>query len=142
MRPMLVILGVLVLWVGMNLGMNRSGPEVVPWRADLATAKAEAQQSSKPLLLYFTATWCGPCKEMKRSVFSRQEVAAALNDVVPVKIDIDRDPSFAAAHHVNAVPTFILIDNAGTTLGVGEGFMPASRLVDWVSKTVSKARQK
>ena len=142
MRPMLVILGVLVLWVGLNFWMNRSAPEVVPWRADVEAARAESHQSSKPLLLYFTATWCGPCQEMKRSVFSRQEVATALNDVVPVKIDIDRAQSFAAAHHVKAVPTFILADPAGTTLGVGEGFMPASGFADWVSKTVSKARQK
>ena len=36
------------------------------WSDDLETARAQARREDKPLLVYFTADWCGYCREAKR----------------------------------------------------------------------------
>src|SRR4051812_16868477 len=51
--------------------------EKLAWRTDVTFAKLqeEAKAQHKPVLVDVYATWCGPCKEMDRDVYSRQDVA-------------------------------------------------------------------
>ena len=55
-------------------------------------------------LEYYTAAWCGPCKNMKPII---AELQAAGWDVV--KIDVDEQPALASRNGVMAMPTFIFI---------------------------------
>ena len=84
--------------------------EMVPWRDSFADARKESRQSGKPVLAYFTATWCGPCQQMKHTTWASPQVEAALRDYVPVKIDVDRDGKTAGAFGINQVPTYLLIE--------------------------------
>src|SRR3954452_11338201 len=86
--------------------------ELVPWRHDFTAATAEAKQSGKPLFLYFTASWCGPCQEMRRTTWSDAEVERALAAYVPVKIDVDEHPDLARRYRVDEFPTF-MVQSAG-----------------------------
>src|SRR5262245_12642420 len=62
----------------------------VAWAADYATAEQQAAQSGKPLLLFFTGTWCVPCRIMKRNVWADEQVASLVNTkFIPVMIDMD-----------------------------------------------------
>src|SRR5438045_9357011 len=64
--------------------------EVVPWTSDYAAAKQQAAAQHKLVLLYFTATWCGPCQEMKHTTFADREVERAVTaKLVQVKLDVD-----------------------------------------------------
>lgn len=60
-----------------------------------------------PLLAYFTAKWCPPCR-MIAPIFEQlaEENHKSINFV---KIDIDKSEltSIVSAHNVSAVPTFI-----------------------------------
>jgi thiol:disulfide interchange protein DsbD len=42
----------------------------IPWMEDYASAKQLAEQSSRPLLIDFGASWCGACGELERHTFS------------------------------------------------------------------------
>src|ERR1043165_4365994 len=69
-----------------NAGCSRS--EHLPWSSELAVAKVRATQEGKNLLVDFTgSTWCGPCKQLGRSVFVSREFAALSKDVVLVSLD-------------------------------------------------------
>ncbi len=62
---------------------------------------------SKPELLDFSATWCGPCKMQKPHL---EKVEAELGDQVDVKeIDVDNNQSLAAQYGIQAVPTLIIV---------------------------------
>ena len=87
--------------------------ERIPWRTDYVAATAEAKQTGKPLFLYFTASWCGPCQSLKATTWADAEIDAALRAYVPVKIDIDDHPDLAAEYRVQAVPTFIVVAQTG-----------------------------
>ena len=66
----------------------------------------EIIQSEKPVLVDFTATWCGPCKMMAPIL---HEVKAAMGDKVTIiKIDVDKNPEVSSQFQVQSVPTLII----------------------------------
>jgi thioredoxin 1 len=66
-------------------------------------------QSETPVLVDFSAEWCGPCK-MLAPVLS--EVKKKVGDKVKIiKIDIDKNPKLAASFKVQSVPTMIVFQN-------------------------------
>lgn len=114
------------------IGKLREPKSIIPWRSDLAAAQKESRESRKPALLYFTATWCGPCQRMASETFSKAEVAHALEQFVPVKIDIDKDRSTTEHYQIDGVPTFVQIDDDGKVVKQITGGMDASDFLAWI----------
>ena len=106
--------------------------EIVPWRTDLPAAREEAKRDSKPLLLYFTASWCGPCQEMKHVTWSDTAVEMKLRNFVPVKIDIDANQQLAQQYVIDGIPAFVLLDKAGDVERQTSGFMEPMQFLAWL----------
>ena len=68
----------------------------IAWADNYASAQQQAADSGKPIILYFTGTWCVPCRKMKRQVWADERVMALVNaQFIPVAIDVD-NPDHAA----------------------------------------------
>jgi len=92
----------------------------------MATKFHELIQSEKPVLVDFTATWCGPCKMMAPIL---QQVKDQLKDEVTiVKIDIDRNPEITQHFSIQGVPT-LMIFRDGDLKWRQSGVIPANNLV-------------
>lgn len=109
----------------------------VAWAKDYATAQQQAAQSDKPMLLFFTATWCVPCRIMKRTVWADEQVAAEVNaQFIPMTLYVD-DPDAAAAfnrYRVGATPTTIITDPEGNALQQIQGKIDKPQFLEWLDE--------
>lgn len=109
-------------------------PEKIAWRDDLTAAQRDASAANKPVLLYFTASWCGPCQRMRREVWTEQRVAEAMNAYVPVRIDIDRQPALARQYNVQSIPTMAELDSEGAVVRLIDHGVSADEMTEWLRR--------
>lgn len=77
------------------------------------TFEAEVLKSTKPVLVDFFATWCGPCK-MQAPVL--EALAQELGDSVTIgKVDIDQDTELSIQYGVMSVPTLMVFRDGKIT---------------------------
>lgn len=76
---------------------------------DGTTFDAVVLKSEKPVLVDFSATWCGPCRAMEPAL---KTVAADNKDnVLVVKVNVDDAADLCTKYGVRAVPTLVLFKN-------------------------------
>ena len=91
----------------------------IAWADNYTSAQQQAANSGKPIILYFTAKWCVPCRIMKRQVWADEQVTASVNaQFIPVAIDLDNpdNAEVLARYNVSGTPVTIVTDPQGNAL--------------------------
>ncbi|MDZ7592673.1 MAG: thioredoxin family protein [Rubrivivax sp.] len=86
--------------------------------ADIERAFAQARAERKPVLLYWGATWCPPCNQLKATFFNRQDFAALSKSFVAVHVDGDRPGAqkLGRRFKVSGYPTMVLFTPEGAEI--------------------------
>ncbi|ANM29202.1 thioredoxin [Acidobacteria bacterium Mor1] len=102
-------------------------------KADDSNFESEVLQSKQPVVVDFSASWCGPCKKLEPIV---DEVAGDYGEKVKVvKVDVDSAPGTAAKFAVLSVPTLLFIRD-GQVKDQHVGLLSKQQLVDRVEKVL------
>jgi thioredoxin 1 len=110
----------------------------IAWADDYAAAQQQASQTGKPMILFFTAKWCVPCRIMKRTVWADDEVESTVNSgFIPVMIYVDAPDTATAAierYSIGGTPTTIITDAEGNVLERVEGGIGKSDFLQLLAK--------
>jgi thioredoxin 1 len=91
--------------------------------------ETEVLKSQQPVLVYFWAAWCGPCKLMASTV---NTAANAYGDRLKiVKMEVDPNPITVKQYQIEGVPAFRLVKD-GQLLGATEGAIGKDKLLSFI----------
>ncbi len=124
------------------------------WVGNPDAALSEAARTGKPILIDFFGVWCPPCNQYDERVFNGRKFRNLSKNLVLLKMDADRESSFALKSHlkVGGYPTLILAKPGGTGISIDSkvrgveslseigrvvGFRPEAELVSEIGELLS-----
>lgn len=95
-----------------------------------AEFKNEVLQAPQPVLVYFWAPWCGPCRLMSPIM---DGIAESYGDRLKViKMEVDPNPESVKAYKVEGVPALRLFQQ-GEMIASQEGAIPKQKIEEFLS---------
>ncbi len=108
------------------------------WEEALAKSKKE----NKLIFLDAYASWCGPCKMLSRSVFTKANVGEFFNaNFINYKMDMEKHkdgPRLARKYGLRAYPTLYFIDGNENLNNLSVGYVNDKQLIEFANKAVQK----
>lgn len=92
----------------------------------------KVKESSKPVLVDFFATWCGPCRQMLPIV---TEISEEMSDIAVYKMDVDEAPNTPETLDIQSLPTLIIFKD-GKEIARKTGPMLKSELTTWIKSNI------
>jgi thioredoxin 1 len=111
----------------------------------ISEALKKAEELSMPVFVDVYASWCGPCKMMKRNTFSNENVGLLFNEKF-INIMIDGDTKegkvFSKTYKVKGYPTLLFLDSQGKVLSFNQGFHSSNQLMKIASQILKTYENK
>lgn len=111
------------------------------YKGTYADALEKGKKENKLILLYFTATWCGPCKYMQQYIFPNAALKSYINqNYIALKFDIDTKEGkliYVKSHQPKGpmgVPAFIIMNNREEVLKKKAGAMKLVQFQEFLLK--------
>ena len=112
----------------------------IDWKMSYRQAADEAARDGKLLLVSVTASWCGPCRQMKQLTFTDSRVIQLVQtDYVALTIDADEHPELVTGFGVEAYPTTFVVSPDLTIVKRMSGFQSAGDMVTTLRSLANSA---
>ena len=126
MKKLFIYMAALVVLVSCNSKSEQNANEAIDSnetvKSEMPVANSEDEgqtewikqttiMSSKPMVIDFWATWCGPCKELAPILDELEQKHKG--DVIFQRIDVDKEPELAQEFNVEAIPMLLFVTPKG-----------------------------
>lgn len=102
-------------------------------------ALEKAKTENKPIFLDLYATWCGPCKKLKKTTFKDDEVGAYFNSHF-INLAIDGETpegkKLMQKYDARSYPSLFILDSNGIVKTSATGFHKPHQLVNFGRRIV------
>ena len=115
------------LWVR-PVAAGQNTPTIA-WQLSWKGAQDVSRKTGKPILVYFHAAWCGPCRALDKTVWSDARVIRASRAWVPFKADLDNETDLATRFNVTTPPMVVFLDGKNRKVSSLLGFNDAPTLI-------------
>lgn len=108
---------------------------------DWDKATSLAKEQNKLIFLDLYATWCGPCKMLKKNTFADQEVAGFFNEnFINITVDAEKGlgPKLAKTYRISGYPTLIITNHKGEPVLYTMGYLNAKQIIDFAKQAIEK----
>lgn len=107
------------------------------WSDDWEKTQAAARvDSTKPILIKYEASWCGPCKLLTQEMNSAN-IKPLLDGFHLLRIDVDQPPKGADVEGINSLPTMRVVTNSGEIITQQVGLVQGESLSTWLGQCES-----
>ena len=109
------------------------------YKGSFEDALAKAEEENKPVFIDFYATWCAPCKALKRISFKDSDVGDYYNkNFINVSIDAEskEGKSIARYYGVASYPTMVIADYNGRKITSTSGFKKPYILISFGRRVI------
>ena len=100
-----------------------------------ATFEQIVLQSAEPVLVDFSAEWCGPCKAMAPAL--DQVAREMVGKVKVVKLDVDQNPRIKDECGIRSMPTLILFKNGAPAARHVGALVQKKVLGHWIERALA-----
>lgn len=115
MKKIILLLAVLVAVPLIARDFPKNSPK---FEKSYRSAISDAKKTGKPVILVFSASWCPPCQEMKKSVYPSKEVQEFHDKFVWAYLDVDDSSNEKAGktYGVEGIPHIQFVDSEGKAI--------------------------
>ncbi len=92
--------------------------------------------SSKPMVIDFFATWCGPCKQLAPILDEIEK--GHKGEVIFQRIDVDQEPELAQEFNVQSIPMLMFVTPKGeyqTIVGLQEPQVIEAKIAELLKRS-------
>jgi thioredoxin-related protein len=100
---------------------------------------AKAKKEKKNIFFDAYASWCGPCKLLKRDVFTTKTAGDFFNKkFINVAMDMEKGEGAALSpvFQITAYPTLLILNHKGEIIGRTMGYQSAEKLIEFAKPYV------
>ena len=97
------------------------------------TPSSEVKATDKPIVIDFSATWCGPCQKFKPIYHKVAEKYAAKAQFATAHVD--ECTALAQQYNVSSIPMVLIINPDGTT-SQNVGFMDEAEFIKFLDSSI------
>ena len=113
-------------------------------REEMKEARQKAVDQQLPLFADVYASWCGPCKQMDKQVYSDPDVAAYMNEnFINVRLDGETEygRKYAAEQELQGYPSMFVFSPDGEMISSIIGYTAADELLASLGNTMENYAQ-